>query len=122
MLQLGLVGIRLLKCKIYGSFINKVVQNTVEQFYNKAMKSLQIISGKCRHTDGTELESCWTSTEDEPDHLEDYVYGSTASGAACYLDEANGYEFTAGQTSDGYVGYGYVTTEGFSGVPIGLIK
>jgi len=79
------------------------------------------IYGKCRHTDGTELESCWTSTEEVPDHLEDYVYGSTASGAACYLDEANGYEFTAGQTSDGYVGYGYVTTEGFSGVPIGLM-
>ena len=93
----------------------------VEQFCNRAIKSLQIISGKCRHTDGTELESCWTSTEEVPDHLEDYVYGSTASGAACYLDEANGYEFTAGQTSDGYVGYGYVTTEGFSGVPIGLM-
>ena len=80
-----------------------------------------VFLGKCRHTDGTELESCWTTTEEEPDHLEDYTYGLTASGATCYLDEANGYEFSAGQTSDGYVGYGYVTTEGFSGVPIGLM-
>jgi len=80
------------------------------------------IYGRCRHTDGTELLSCWTSTEEVPDHLEDYTYGSLdTSGNTCHLDQANGYEFTAGQTSDGYVGYGYVTTVGFSGVPIGLM-
>ena len=81
-----------------------------------------LILGRCRHTDGTELLSCWTSTEEVPDHLEDYTYGSLdTSGNTCHLDQANGYEFTAGQTSDGYVGYGYVTTVGFSGVPIGLM-
>ena len=66
------------------------------------------------------MESCWTSTDANPDNLEDYTYGSTASGNPCYLDEANGYDFTDGQTSDGYTGYGYVTTTEFSGVPIGL--
>ena len=58
---------------------------------------------------------------DEPSHLQDYTFGATASGNDCYLDQANGYEFTEGQTSDGYVGYGYVTTTTFSGVPIGLM-
>jgi hypothetical protein len=57
----------------------------------------------------------------DPSHLEDYSYGSTASGSPCNLDEANGYDFTEGQTSDGYVGYGYVSTTEFSGVPIGFM-
>jgi len=79
------------------------------------------IYGRCQTSDGVELESCWTSTEDVPDHLEDYTYGKTASGNPCLLDEANGYTFTGEETSDGYAGYGYVTTIGFSGVPIGLM-
>ena len=67
------------------------------------------------------MESCWTTTATEPSHLSDYSYGVTASGSACLLDEANGYDFSEGQTSDGYVGYGYVTTTEFSGVPIGFM-
>lgn len=78
------------------------------------------ILGMCQHTNGDELESCWVAVEGIG-HLSDYVYGSTASGNTCYLDEANGYDFTEGQTSDGYVGYGYVTTTQFSGVPIGFM-
>ena len=85
------------------------------------MVLLILISGRCQHFNGDELESCWTSTESEPTHLEDYTYGTTASGNPCYLDEANGYEFRSRQTSDGYAGYGYVTTTTFSGVPIGLM-
>ena len=57
----------------------------------------------------------------EPTHLANYTFGSTASGTECHLDRANGYEFSEGQASDGYVGYGYITTTGFSGVPIGLM-
>merc|ERR1711963_155456 len=79
------------------------------------------VYGRCQHTNGDELESCWTSTSSDPSHLSDYTYGSTASGNPCYLDEANGYKFTDGQTSDGYVGYAYVTTTEFSGVPIGFM-
>ena len=79
------------------------------------------ILGRCQHTNGDELESCWTTTSSDPGHLSDYTYGSTESGNPCYLDEANGYEFTDGQTSDGYVGYAYVSTTGFSGVPIGFM-
>jgi len=78
------------------------------------------VYGMCQHTNGDELESCWMA-ETGIGHLSDYVYGDTASGNTCYLDEANGYEFTDGQTSDGYVGYGYVTTTEFSGVPIGFM-
>jgi len=78
------------------------------------------VYGMCQHTNGDELESCWVAVEGIG-HLSDYVYGSTASGNTCYLDEANGYDFTEGQTSDGYVGYGYVTTTQFSGVPIGFM-
>merc|ERR1712020_682810 len=63
------------------------------------------VYGRCQHTNGDELESCWTANTDEPG----------------YLEEANGYEFTEGQTSDGYIGYAYVTTTGFSGVPIGFV-
>jgi len=79
------------------------------------------VYGRCQHTNGDELESCWTATVSDPSHLSDYTYGSTASGNTCYLDEANGYDFTEGQTSDGYVGYGYVSTTEFSGVPIGFM-
>jgi len=79
------------------------------------------VYGRCQHTNGDELESCWTTTSSDPGHLSDYTYGSTESGNPCYLDEANGYEFTDGQTSDGYVGYAYVSTTGFSGVPIGFM-
>jgi len=79
------------------------------------------VYGRCQHTNGDELESCWTSTSSDPTSLSDYTYGSTESGNTCYLDEANGYDFTEGQTSDGYVGYAYVTTTGFSGVPIGFM-
>ena len=79
--------------------------------------------GRCQDTSGDELESCWTAIDgvDDPSTLSDYEYGSTASGGTCYLDEANGYTFTADQTSDGYAGYAYVTTTEFSGVPIGLM-
>lgn len=76
------------------------------------------VYGRCQHTNGAELESCWVANTDDPGHLEDYSY---VDGDSCYLDEANGYEFTTGQTSDGYTGYGYVTTTGFSGVPIGFM-
>ena len=78
-------------------------------------------TGRCTDTSGDELESCWTANVDDPNELADYSYGSTASGNPCYLDEANGYEFTEGQTSDGYTGYAYVTTTEFSGVPIGFM-
>ena len=37
------------------------------------------------------------------------------------MDEANGYTFDGTETSDGYAGYGYVTTTEFSGVPIGFM-
>ena len=84
-------------------------------------KSIGWLSGRCQHTNGDELESCWTSTASDPSNLDDYTYGNTASGTPCYLDEANGYEFTDGQTSDGYIGYAYVTTTEFSGVPIGFM-
>ena len=63
------------------------------------------------------MQSCWTTTSSDPSSFADYSY---VSGSTCHLDEANGYEFSAGQTSDGYVGYGYVTTTDFSGVPIGF--
>jgi len=79
------------------------------------------VYGRCQDTSGDELESCWTTTSSDPTSLSDYTYGSTASGNTCYLDEANGYDFTDGQTSDGYVGYAYVTTTDFSGVPIGFM-
>ena len=77
-----------------------------------------IFVGRCQHTDGSELESCWTAIVDDPDSLEDYAY---ENGDSCNLDEASGYTFTADQTSDGYEGYAYVTTTGFSGVPIGFM-
>lgn len=79
------------------------------------------IYGLCEAPDGTELQSCWTSDSDNPTNLANYTYGSTSSGDTCYLDEANGYTFTGEETSDGYDGYGYVTTADFSGVPIGLM-
>lgn len=79
------------------------------------------IYGRCKDTSGTELQSCWTNNTYPASSLEDYSYGSTADGSTCYLDEANGYTFTSGQTSDGYTGYGYVTTTAFSAVPIALM-
>ena len=82
---------------------------------------MNLYLGRCQHHEGDEFESCWTAAVDEPSHLEDYTYGSTASGNTCYLDEANGYTFTEGQTSDGYNGYAYVTTTEFAGVPIGFM-
>jgi hypothetical protein len=77
------------------------------------------VYGRCQHTDGTELESCWTNTTTTPNDLSDYSYDSTD----CNLDEANGYTFAEGntQTSDSYAGYAYVTTTEFSGVPIGFM-
>ena len=72
--------------------------------------------------DGVELESCWISDEDDPSNLDDYYFSdTTASGGDCLLDEANGYTFDGTETSDGYAGYGYVTTTEFSGVPIGFM-
>jgi len=79
------------------------------------------VYGRCA-IDGVELESCWLANTDDPGHLDDYTFSdTTASGGACMLDQANGYTFEAGQTSDGYVGYAYVTTTEFSGVPIGFM-
>jgi len=107
---------------VYGKIILAYLCFIVEVvFYYSVLNFSKPILGRCQHTDGTELESCWTATVSDPSHLEDYAYGSTESGSTCQLDEANGYEFSAGQTSDGYVGYGYVTTTGFSGVPIGFM-
>ena len=82
---------------------------------------LNLILGRCNYR-GVELESCWTSTVDNPTHLANYTFGdTTASGADCQLDEANGFTFNRRMTSDGYAGYGYVTGTAFSGVPIGLM-
>jgi len=79
------------------------------------------VYGRCA-VDGVELESCWISDEDDPSNLDDYYYSdTTASGGDCLLDEANGYTFDGTETSDGYAGYGYVTTTEFSGVPIGFM-
>ena len=63
------------------------------------------------------MQSCWTADKSDPNHGRDYYYENPAT---CHLDEVNGYDFIEGQTSDGYVGYGYVTTTEFSGVPIGF--
>jgi hypothetical protein len=76
------------------------------------------VYGRCQHTDGTELESCWSEDDDSCSHLDCYSYNNDDD---CNLDEANGYTFTADQTSDGYAGYAYVTTTEFSGVPIGFV-
>merc|ERR1712055_328236 len=81
------------------------------------------VYGRCQHTNGDELESCWIANVDSPNDLGDYTYSdTTASEGTCYLDEANGYEFTeTGQNSDDDVGYAYITTTEFSGVPIGFV-
>ena len=51
----------------------------------------------------------------------EYDYAGYADGS-CNLDEANAFEFTDGSlTSDSYIGYAYVTTTEFSGVPIGFM-
>ena len=87
----------------------------------KTSNRKNIFQGRCA-VDGVELESCWIADDDDADNLDDYSFSdTTASGGDCLLDEANGYTFDGTETSDGYAGYGYVTTTEFSGVPIGFM-
>ena len=81
-----------------------------------------------------QLTSCWKPNEgvENPSTLADYYYDGPITpqnpqgNPDCYLDRANGIWFGPGkevtaQASDGYVGYGYVTTTNFPGVPMGLV-
>merc|ERR1712053_36890 len=62
------------------------------------MKDGYPVYGRCKGSEGVELESCWTRIDGtDGDNEEDFSYDSTD----CYLDEVNGYTFSDGS-------YGYV--------------
>ena len=67
------------------------------------------VYGKCEHTDGSELVSCYKLNDgEEGSNFDQYTFDSTN----CHLDEANGYTFSDGS-------YGYILTENFSTTPTG---
>jgi len=72
------------------------------------------VYGRCRHTDGSELVSCWTQKSGTVGaDYDDFEFDSEgyASGQ-CHLDESNGYNFPDGS-------YGYVLTDNIFQTPIG---
>ena len=72
------------------------------------------VYGRCSHTDGSELVSCWTQKSGTVGaDYDDFEFDSEgyASGQ-CHLDESNGYNFPDGS-------YGYVLTDNIFQTPIG---
>ena len=73
------------------------------------MKDGYPVYGRCKGSEGVELESCWTQIDGtDGDNEEDFSYDSTD----CYLDEVNGYTFSDGS-------YGYVLADNIFQTPIG---